>query len=149
ADGTLVHVTGTVSRLTQMIWVDRAGKPLGTIGPPQEQWPFPELSPDGRRLAIAAKENEVNDIWVHDVERGTRTRLDAGAAPYSGEPWSPEGARLAYAEGQAAPSIKIRSADGRGETEPVRDGWSPSWSADGRYLLYADGGQSVPWAISY
>ncbi|HYV85139.1 MAG TPA: protein kinase [Patescibacteria group bacterium] len=148
-DGTLVHVTGTVSRLTQMVWVDRAGKVLGPIGPPQEQWPFPEISPDGRRLAIAAKENDISDIWIHDIERGTRTRLDAGTALYSTEAWSPDASHITFQDGQAAPTIKVRSTDGRGETRTVHEGWSASYSADGRYLLYAQGGQITPWTISY
>jgi hypothetical protein len=148
-DGTLVHVTGTVSRQTQMVWVDRAGKVLGPIGPPQEQWPFPELSLDGRYLAIAAKENEVNDVWIHDVERGTRTRLDAGTALYSTESWSPDASHITFEDGQAAPTIKVRSADGRGETQTVHAGWSASYSVDGRYLMYAEGGQVTPWTISY
>ena len=149
SDGTLVHVTGTVSRLTQMVWVDRAGKVLGPIGPPQEQWPFPELSPDGRRLAIAAKENEISDIWIHDVERGTRTRLDAGTALYSTEAWSPDASHITFEDGQAAPTIRVRATDGRGETQTVHEGWSASYSPDGRYLLYAEGGQITSWTISY
>jgi Tol biopolymer transport system component len=149
SDGTLVHVTGTVSRLTQMLWVDRAGKVLGPIGPPQEQWPFPEVSPDGRSIAIAAKENEISDVWIHDVERGTRTRLDAGTALYSTEAWSPDASSITFEDGQAAPTIKVRSTDGRGETRTVHAGWSASYSADGRYLLYAEGGQIAPWAIWY
>ncbi len=52
-DGTLVHVSGVATRATRMAWVDREGKMLHPIGLPQEQWPFPELSPDGRYLLFA------------------------------------------------------------------------------------------------
>ncbi len=150
ADGTLVHVKGTASRMTQLVWVDRTGKVLGTIGPPQEQWPFPELSPDGRSVAISAKENDVDDVWIHDVERGTRTRLSAGNVPYSIEAWSPDGRSVLFNEGSGPPlQMKVKAADGGGETNALLDGWGASYSADGRYLLFSDVAQKSSWDCWY
>ncbi len=150
SDGTLVHVKGTGSRMTQMVWVERSGKVLGPIGPPQEQWPFPELSPDGRHVAIAAKENDVDDIWIHDAERGTRTRLSAGNVPYSIEAWSPNARSILYNEGSGAPlTMKVRSADGGGEPQTLRNGWAAAYSADGRYLLFSDFGLTTAWDLFY
>jgi Tol biopolymer transport system component len=150
ADGTLVHVKGTTSRMTQLVWVDRSGKVLAPIGPPQEQWPFPELSPDGRTVAISAKENDVDDVWMHDAGRGTRTRLSATNVPYSVEAWSPDGRSVLYNEGAGAPlKMKIKAADGSGEAKPLQAGWAASYSADGRHLLFADYGQDSSWDCWY
>ena len=150
ADGTLVHVKGTGSRMTQMVWVERSGKVLGPIGPPQEQWPFPELSPDGRHVVIAAKENDVDDIWIHDVERGTRTRLSAGNVPYSVEAWTPYAESVLYTEGSAPPlTMKLRSADGGGESRTLHTGWSGAYSADGRYILFADFSPTTDFDVVY
>jgi len=136
SDGTLVHVKGSTSKLGQLVWMDRGGKVLGTIGPPQEPWPFPELSPDGRYVSIAAKENEVSDIWIHDTVRGTGTRLSAGAVPFAIESWSKDGTRLLYSEGSYPPfSLKIRAADGSGEPKAIGDGVGAALSPDGRYVL--------------
>jgi Tol biopolymer transport system component len=144
ADGTLVHVKGTASRMTQLVWVDRSGKVLGAIGPPQEQWPFPELSADGRHVAIAAKENDVDDVWIHDVERGTRTRLSVANVPYSIEAWTPGAESILYSEGSGAPlTMKIKSADGGGEAQTLHSGWGAAYSADGRYVLYSDAGKTA------
>jgi eukaryotic-like serine/threonine-protein kinase len=149
-DGTLVLVRGTSSRLTRMLWVDRSGKTLAPIGPVQEQWPFPELSPDGRSVAISAKENELSDVWIHDAERGTRTRLSALQPTYSMEAWSPDGRTLLYSDG-TSPPLKLQSAnaDGSGAAKTVRTGWDPSYSADGRYLLFADYAKETSWDIWY
>jgi Tol biopolymer transport system component len=149
-DGTLVHAQGAGSRLTQMVWVDRTGKVLGTIGPQQEQWPFPVLSPDGRSVAVAAKENEVDDIWIHDVTRGTRTRLAAANVPFSIPAWSPDGRTLVFSEGGGAPqAMKTRSADGGGAARDLGTGWAPSYSRDGRYILYTDYTQATGWDLMF
>ncbi len=70
SDGTLVHVRGVATRRTRIVWLGRDGKELGTIGQPEEQWPFPSLSPDGRMVAISASENEEHEI--RDPRRRTR-----------------------------------------------------------------------------
>ena len=138
-DGTLVHVTGIASRLSRLAWVDRTGKVLKTLGSVQEQWPFPRLSPDGRSIAIAAKENEVSDIWIVDADRGTRTRLNAGQSSYSDQAWLPDGSAIVFSEGSAPPvAMKSKAADGSGDAKSIRTGWAPSYSADGRYLVFSD-----------
>jgi dipeptidyl aminopeptidase/acylaminoacyl peptidase len=150
ADGTLVHVKGSGSRMSQMAWVDRSGKGLGAIGPPQEQWPFPELSADGRHVAIAAKENDVDDIWIHDIERGTRTRLSAGNVPFSIEAWTPHAESILYNEGSGAPlTIKVKSADGVGEARALHTGWGAAYSSDGRYILFTDMGKTTSRDVFY
>jgi hypothetical protein len=139
ADGTLVHGWGATTRLTQLVWLDRTGEVLGPIGGPQEQWPFPELSPDGRSVAIAAKENEVEDIWIHDAERGTRTRMSAGAVGPAILSWSPDGTTIVYSIGPSPPiQMKLRSADGGGDAMDLGTGWCPSLAADGRRIAYSD-----------
>jgi len=150
ADGTLVYVTGSASRMTRMIWVDRAGKTIAPIGPAQEQWPFPELSPDDRYVAIVAKENEVDDVWIHDAERGTRTRLSAANVPYSIEAWSPDGKTMLYNEGTSVPlTMKIKNTDGSGEARTLHTGYAGSYSTDGRYLLFADFEKGTNWDLRY
>ena len=45
--------------------------------------------------------------------------------------------------------MKAKKADGSGEAKTLRTGWSPSYSADGRYLLFADFGKDSDWDIWY
>jgi Tol biopolymer transport system component len=138
-DGTLAYVRGSASRVTRMFWVDRSGKSIAPIGPAQDQWPFPDLSPDGRYVAIVAKENETTDVWIHDAERGTRTRLSAVNVPYSIESWSPDGASVLYCEGTNVPlTMKIKNVDGSGDARTLHTGYAGSYSTDGRYVLFGD-----------
>jgi eukaryotic-like serine/threonine-protein kinase len=149
-DGTLVHATGAVSRQTRMFWVDRTGKTIAPIGPAQEQWPFPQLSPDGRYVAIVGKENEVDDVWIHDAERGTRSRLSATNVGYSIEAWSPDAKTLLYNEGNAVPlTMKIKNVDGSGEARVLHSGYAAAYSADGRYILFADFDKKNNWDLWY
>jgi serine/threonine-protein kinase len=149
-DGTLVYVRGSTSALTQLVWVDRQGKVLGPIGPPQEHWPFPELSPDGRHVSIMARENDVSDIWIHDVGRGSRTRLSSKASEYSLEAWSVDGESLVYTEGVTPPfMLKSKAVDGRGEAKTAGIGWGPSFSRDGRYLLFSNLEKDTDWDLLY
>jgi len=136
SDGTLVHVRGVATRQTQIAWVDRTGKVLGTVGEPQAHWPFPALSPDGRRIAVSAGENEMHEVWIHDAERNTRSRLTFDAHAQFGATWSPDGARIVFSQGSTFPfTIGEKDADGGGETKEISSGLIPQFSPDGRYML--------------
>ena len=81
-----------------MVWVDRAGHIQGRVWRSPELYFFPEISPDGRFIAVSARDGEVNDrdIWIHDVAKGTK-RVVAPARGNDNFPvWSPDGRRLAF-----------------------------------------------------
>jgi hypothetical protein len=52
----------------EMVWVDRNGKVLGRAGAVQNSIFFPELSPDGKSIAVAG--------WKVDRRLGTRRRSE-------------------------------------------------------------------------
>jgi serine/threonine-protein kinase len=137
-EATLVYARGATSRQTQLAWVDRSGKLLSPVGQPQEGWPFPVLSPDEQRVAIAVAEQETREIWIHDLTRGTKSRLTFGAqATYAVPWWYRSGDRLLYDNGSSYPfSTRSKAADGSGEDLEVAKGWSSSLSPDGRYVVY-------------
>jgi Tol biopolymer transport system component len=97
--------------------------------PPGEYGP-PRLSPNGRRAAVTIGE-AAPDIWVLDLERGTRLRLTSSGA--SDPVWSPDGLRIVYRTAQGILSI---AADGSGQPESMlskREGavvFPTSWSSD-------------------
>ena len=51
------------------LWLDRAGRELGVLGPPADHY-APRLSPDGTRLALSRLDpNSTNgDIWLMDLD---------------------------------------------------------------------------------
>jgi Tol biopolymer transport system component len=83
---------------TKIAWLDRRGRLVGEVPLPQETFASPQLSPDGRRLALFSdgpKESEA-DLWVVDLatEKASRLTFAAGLDRYP--IWSPDGLRLAF-----------------------------------------------------
>ena len=59
-----------------MVWVDRDGAVIDTIGLSQRGITGPALSPDGTRVAFSAGEaSQSPGIWIHDLNRGTSGKL--------------------------------------------------------------------------
>jgi len=92
------------------------------LGVPQRNYLFPRISPDGGRIAFQIMDyTQTVDIqlWVHDVTRGTATRLTferSSANPV----WSPDGKRLLYASGVIAnPNGTLLSMAADGSGQPV------------------------------
>jgi Tol biopolymer transport system component len=98
--------------------VDLAGKARVL---PTERGAFshPRLSRDGRRLAVAVESEGGSDIWVYDLERGSRTRLTSGGV--NGYPiWSHDGQRLTFQSARSGGvALYSRNADGSGEAVPL------------------------------
>lgn len=124
--------------------VDRSGKRL-RLWDEAEAQNWPRLSPDGRRLARQRVDPRNNpDIWVEDLERGTRVRVSTALEPDIQPVWSPDGRHLAYVSGNlpgrpGKRMLSIAAADGTGVVRsfPCPSAYcEPSdWSSDGRVLL--------------
>ncbi len=135
--GSIVYGANPAAENT-LVWVDREGQVAPIIDVPGSYW-TPRLSPDGRQLAF----NGAGDIWILDLERGTRTRLTVEGRNYW-PLWTPDDSRISFASTRSR-SIDIywKSADGSGETEPllIRDPYPQiplSWSPDGQHLLFTE-----------
>src|SRR5262249_2133014 len=69
--GSMVYLTGSGNQgANTLVWVDRKGG-AQSVGAPERRYVQPQLSPDGKRLAVAIQP----DIWVYDLQRGTLSRL--------------------------------------------------------------------------
>jgi eukaryotic-like serine/threonine-protein kinase len=138
-NGVLAYRETETSRSVQLSWVDRAGTPVGDVGPPG-LWLDPSVSPDGRLVAAArGLPGEPPSVWLLDIARGTVERLTSGF--FASNPvWSPTGDRLAFAgAAETPPNPFLLDLARRGE--PARLGRYPhqlypmDWSPDGRHLL--------------
>jgi serine/threonine-protein kinase len=134
--GSLVYVPARpVER--SLVWVDRQGK-ASPITEERGSYEFPRLSPDGRRVALQLG----GDTWIHDLERGTRTRhtVEGGnLVPV----WTPDGSRVAFASIRGGPwNLYWKPADGGGEAELLlpskRCQFPMSWSPDGQVLAFQE-----------
>jgi len=141
-DGTLVYKAGPVAPKFQLVWKDRKGNRLETIGQPQDNLYYPALSPDEKGVAVTGIENNNMDIWIHEVDRPIKTRLTFHETADLFPTWSPRGDRVAFssartgdrdvyttlADGSEEPVLLIGSADSR---EYLTD-----WSPDENILLF-------------
>ena len=130
--------TGINSELT---WMDRNGKVLSVLGDPG-QFERQAISPEGKRVAVVVKPPGRENIWIYDVDRGTRVLLIPGdTSPAANTPrWSPDGKQVAYrtAEGKTT-ALNVRAADGSGDEKQIgaRDAGVISvndWSPDALYF---------------
>jgi Tol biopolymer transport system component len=133
---------GATGRSRQLVWVDRAGKVVGTIGSPDDNAiASPELSPDGRRIVVQRIIDRNPDIWTIDVARGVQTRFTFDAREDLLPLWSPDGQRVVFASTRSGAQGLLEKPTGGAEERPIPaapGGATPlAWSPDGRHLLFA------------
>ena len=136
-NGTLVYVPGANAYTVVLLEADGTERLLT-----EEQHSFenPRFSPDGRHVVVATtrREGEPADLWLHDIETKTATRLtfDGGRAPV----WSPDGTSVTYSHLGERRGIYSKRADGRGDASQILSldafHWLVGWTPDRRTLAY-------------
>ena len=128
---------------TELVWLDRSGNILETIDVEPGRYVAPEISPDGRHVALTKKISpEESDIWVLELERMVMIRLTSGPGNHDDAVWSPDGKYIAYSADVDGPwNIFRKPFPGGGQQEPVAVSEATfknplDWSPDGKYLLY-------------
>jgi serine/threonine-protein kinase len=141
--GNLAYLPGSVdSGAKRLVLMSRSGEPRSFVED-RGDFRYLELSPDGTKLAVTdfADRSDSKDIWIYDVERGTRTRLKGGGFTNLMARWTPDGGWITYACNKVGPmNMFWKPADGSGEAQQLLlDGDSQfpeSWSPDGRTLAF-------------
>jgi hypothetical protein len=143
--GSLASASGSVlayigsSPVGQFIWMDRAGKPLGTVGDPGGYTSF-RLSPDGRRVATIRASLGGLQFWMLDVVRGVGSLFPTGYQPVY-PVWSLDSKTVVYRSG-AESNLFRKDASGSGSEERLTKSpdvqSSTDWSHDGHWLLFHD-----------
>ena len=140
--GALAYLTAPVPGTSQLTWMDRQGKALGTIGAPEKDTWLMRLSPDGKRAVVKdAPYGVPGDLWTVDIATARRARLTFHKHVYSAAVWSPDSTRIAYSAGQLGDTLYEKDASGVGDerklfTDPGLRLYPTSWSRDDRFLLY-------------
>jgi Tol biopolymer transport system component len=137
--GILAYRTSSAAR--QLTWLDRSGKDLGTIGPPDNAGLTDvELSPDGERVAVYRAVDGNFDVWLIDVARGVPTRFTFDAAKDFFPEWSPDGRVVFASNRRGVYNLYWRLVTGAGADELLLESDQnkapEDWSSDGRFLLF-------------
>ena len=140
ATGTFVYLNGQSPNATYpVVWMESSGKtqPLITKS---DVYLTPRVSPDGRRVAVAALQGTGRNIWVYDTQRDSMTRLTFGVESQS-PVWSPDGKHIVFrTASDSGFSLNWIRADGAAEAlkllESKNDIRAHSFSPDGRRLAY-------------
>jgi dipeptidyl aminopeptidase/acylaminoacyl peptidase len=151
-NGIVAYAPASMAADNQLVWHDRHGKVLRSVGPPGDYADL-ALSPDGARVAVLRRSDaSFRDIWVLELARGSSTRLTFGPAFVEAPVWSPDGSQIVFQVlGVLRRGIFRKSADGAGEEQALFKADDQSiaaympmdWSRDGRFLLYATTGRGI------
>ena len=139
-NGVLAYRTGEAGG--RLLWRDRTGRDLETVGDPGD-YGNPALSPSGDRLAfnLADARTGKADVWIRDLTRGVTSRFSLGPGNNIRPLWSPDGGTIVFSsdrdgtldlyekstQGQGGEKLLLKSAERKSVS---------SWSRDGRYIAY-------------
>ena len=103
---------------------------------------FPQISPDGERIAFESDRSGSPEVWICDRDGRGAVQLTSFAGVNAGAPcWSPDGRWIAF---DAAPDgnsdIYVINADGGSPRRLTTEGSGdtvPSWSRDGKWIYFS------------
>ena len=124
----------------QLVWFDRTGKRLGTVGEPGQHVRL-ALSPDEKQVAVDRSALQPGDIWLIELARGISTRFTFDSKDDTAPVWSPDGRTIGFASNrEGAYDVYRKISSGAGKDELLLKSAIPKfpsdWSPDGRFLLY-------------
>jgi eukaryotic-like serine/threonine-protein kinase len=149
----LIAYSAPYARGRELIWFDRSGRRLGTIGEPGD-YSTPRLSPDEKRIAVGVREESKTntDIWIFDSTRGAWSRLTFDPGNERAPIWSPDGSRIVFTSAsQGVLDLYEKPSGGSGEPRVFlhspEDKFPTDWSRDGRFVVYHTHGGKSFWDL--
>lgn len=162
-DGSVIAVDGNTVGKPQGLWLigaDGARQRRLTTSPAADGFDTgPEFSPDGRSIAFARVLDATpgtarSAIFVVDVGAGPPRQLTDWALNAVHPTWSADGTRIAFSSNADNNSptrpadLWVVGADGSGLAQLTHEpaggnAYEPTWSPDGAWLAFSDGGLAV------
>jgi Tol biopolymer transport system component/tRNA A-37 threonylcarbamoyl transferase component Bud32 len=136
--GMLAYRVGTAQR-RQLVWVNRQGAVLRTIGDPETDFiASPELSADEQSVLVFLQRTGNNDVWLIELARSLARRITDGP-PASAHPlWDPDGQHVVF-NSRRFGGGPARQALSGGKPEPLFANGEArlalSWTRDRQYIL--------------
>jgi len=139
-NGVLAYISGGNARNVQLTWFDRSGNAIGVLGTPGVLIQ-PAIAPDGRSVVVDRLDPQTGfyDLWLHDLARGTVSRLTFQSKTNDSPVWSPDGREIVFSSTRDGIRNLYRRAVFAGPDEVLdqepRRKWADDWSRDGQYLI--------------
>ena len=147
--GVLAYNSGGAMGGQRLTWFDRAGKVLGTVGPPGSMRQ-PSISPDGGRVAVDRLDPQTGayDIWLHDLAHSTDSRFTFDPKDDLYPSWSPDGSRVVFISNRTGQwGLYAKPASGTGKEELLFESSDlkidTNWSRDGKFVVFSDTGRKT------
>lgn len=129
---------GTPQRLTSGPGIDTGGS----------------YSPDGSKIVFESDRSGTQQLYVMNADGSNQQRISFGGGRYATPAWSPRGDLIAFTRMGGGFRIGVMSPSGGGE-RLLTQSWGdegPSWSPNGRVLMFSRGaqgrsGKSDVWAV--
>jgi len=141
-NGVLVFDPSVNRQRRQYVWVDRSGKPAGSLDV-VGSFGSPWLSADEKRFVAdrVDTQNNTPDLWVCDVTGRNAVRFTFDPANDSSPVWSPDGSLIVWSSSREGfPDLYQKAASGAGEDTVLlksdRAKFPCDWSRDGRFIIY-------------
>jgi len=106
---------------------------------------FPSLAPDGKSFVYASQANGNFDLFLQRVGGKNPTLLTRDSPASDSQPaFSPDGERIAFRSNREPAGIYLMEATGENLRPVTAGGFNPSWSPDGKEIVYSEAGRDVP-----
>ncbi len=136
--GVLASRGGRSAQRRHLVWVDRSGRVLNTVGPDDGSQANPELAANGRRVVIQRAIRENVNLWLIDA-RGVGSAFTVDEGTKVNPLWSADGGRIVFGSNKnGVYDLFQKSVDGGADEQPLlvtpQEKRPVSWSSN--YVLY-------------
>jgi eukaryotic-like serine/threonine-protein kinase len=152
-NGVLAYQAGAVPAISQLKWFDRSGRQIATLGPPGD-YEDPDLSPDGKQVAINRIDSQIGttNVWFYEVSKNKATRFTFSPSFDHHAIWSPDQSRIIFDSQRRGPAnLYQKTLSGTGSEELLlqtdEEKTPDSFSVDGRFLVYQSSNSKTKWDL--